>query len=458
MNLPYRSAIAAALLTIAGCQPHPLETLGASRAATMPTRVDPIRADEGQGDAAPRPTGDLTLAEAAPLVLMHNPRLRAYATDVRIAEARAIQAGLWSNPEIGLELENIVGSGRLSGVDAAETTLSLAQTLPLGGDMQRRRELAGVRTQLANWDYQAERLAVLSGLTRRFVEALGADRRIGLAERELELARATQDITIGRVEAGDASPVEQSRVVVPVITAEVALQRARRQRHAAYRRIAASWGGHEVTFDRVTGDLEHLDDPPPPDTLVRLVNRNPNVARWATEISERMAVWRLAQAESVPDLTGAVGLKHHNEDDEVALVVGISLPLPLFDRRQGDMTAARLGAASAGQRRLDAQLRIESMLSVAYADLAGSYDEAVAMRARAIPAATRAYEATRQAFNEGKLPFLDVLDAQRTLFGLQQHYLDALTSYHTAVAEIESLIGQPLADIEPSPPHTETQP
>ncbi len=460
MKLPSLFAVAAALLMIVGCRPHPLDAPGpsGSTATQTPAGISNVHADEGQGDAPPRPTGDLTLSDASATALIHSPRLRVYATDVRIAEARAIQAGLWSDPEVSIELENFAGSGRLSGTAAVETTLSLAQTFPLGGDIQRRRELAGVRRQLTNWDYEAQRLAVLSQLTCRFVEAMAADRRIALAEKELELARATQDITSKRVAAGDASPVEQSRVIVPVITTEVALKRARRERHAAYRRVAASWGGREVTFERVTGDLERLDDPPSLDTLVGLVNQNPSVARWATEISARIAEQRLAEAEAVPDLTGGIGLKHHGEDDEMALVVGISLPLPLFNRRQGDILAARFGAASARQRRRDAELRIESMLSAAYADLAGSYDEAVAMHARAIPAATRAYAATRQAFNEGELPFLDVLDAQRTLFDLQQRYVEALASYHAAVARIESLIGQPLSDIKPSQTRKETQP
>lgn len=458
MNLPRWFALTATLLIIIGCQPHPLDNPGPSRSPTLQTSAEHMDLDKEQREAAPPPTGELTLSDASALAIMHSPRLRAYASDVRVAEARAIQARLWSNPEVSVEFENIAGSGRLSGVDAAETTLSLAQTFPLGGDIQRRRDLADVRTQLANWEYEAERLSVLLELTRQFVDALAADRRIALAEQELELARATQDLTVKRVEAGDASPVERSRVVVPVITAEVALKRARRQRQAAYRQLATAWGGRQVTFDRAAGDLEQLADPPSPDMLVGLINQNPNVARWATEISERIAERRLAEAEATPDLTGGIGLKHHNEDDEVGLVIGVSLPLPVFDRRQGDILAARLGVASARQRQRDAELRIERMLSAAYADLAGSYDEAVAMRDSAIPAATRAYEATRQAFNEGELPFLDVLDAQRTLFELQQSYVEALASYHTAAAEIESLIGQPLSDIKPTPTHTENQP
>ncbi len=371
-----------------------------------------------------------------------------------------MQAGRWSNPELDVEIENIAGTGSFSSVDSAETTVSLAQTFPLGGDIARRREVAQARTRLANWEYESARLAVLLEATQRFVDALAADQRIALSERELALARATQNLTVQRVEAGDVSPVEKARVVVPVITAEVALERARREREAAYRRVATTWGSRTVSFDRLVGDMEQLDPLPSVDALVELINANPEVARWAAAISKRLAEQRLAEAGAVPDLTGRVGVKHDNADDAVGLVVGVALPLPIFDRRRGDILAARLGASAAGQRQREAELRLEDMLSDAYARLAGSHDEATALKARALPAATNAYDATRRAFDEGKLPFLDVLDAQRTLFDLQSRYIDALAGYHTAAAEIEALIGQRLTDLNQpaTPTEQETQP
>jgi len=250
------------------------------------------------------------------------------------------------------------------------------------------------------------------------------------------------------------------RVVVPVITAEVALARAERERDAAYRRIATVWGGRSADFERLSGRLEAVAPPPDARGLVELINANPEVARWAAEISGALAEQRLARAEARPDVTGRLGVKHHNEDDAVALVVGVSLPLPVLDRRSGAALAARWGAAAARDRQREAELRLEAMLSAAYAELAGSYDEAVALRDRAIPAATEAFASTRRAFEEGKLPFLDVLDAQRTLFDLQSRYIDALASYHTAAAEIEALIGQRLTDLNQPviPNEQETQP
>ncbi len=450
-------AFCVVLICVCGCASDPLaDSEGwavAKRAQTEAVESasnGPRRSTAGRADEPPAPRGDVTLGDALALALTHNPGLRAYGWEVRAAEARVMQAGLWPNPELDVEIENVAGSGRFTGVDAAETTVSVSQRIALGGVIERRREAAELSARLANWDAEAARVEVMVQVTRRFAEALASERRVELAGQELELARATERVTVERVEAGDASPVERARVQVPVITAEVAYKRAERSREAAYGRLAATWGGREVGFERLRGELGAIGVVPGPDVLMNQVNRNPRVARWATQISARRAARRLAEAEAVPDVTGRVGVKHHNEDDEVAMVLGVSLPVPLFDRRQGDVLAARLSESAAEQRRREAELRVQSMLSVAYAELIGAHDEATALHQRALPAATEAFEATRRAFDEGKLSFLDVLDAQRTLFELQRRYLDALVAYHAAAADIESLIGQRLADLTPT--------
>lgn len=398
----------------------------------------------------PDPTGELSLGQALEVSMARSPKLRAFRLELQRAEALELQAGLWNNPSIDAEVENVAGSGELAGVEAAETTVSLAQTFPLGRDIGRRRELAGQRTGLAEWDYEAARLEVMVEVTRRFIDALAADRRLTLARQELELAQTTEEVTTKRVEAGDASPVELARVAVPVITAKVGLKATERLRDAAYRRLSLMWDG-QVGFDRVVGDLDEISPVPEPHALIRHINNNPDVARWAAAVGERIAEQRLAEAEAIPDLTARLGATTFNRTDDVALVFGVSLPLPIFDRRQGDIRAARKGEMAARERQRETELRIESMLSAAYAELLAAHDEALALREHALPAAEQAFEATRQAFAEGKLAFLDVLDAQRTHFELQRRYLDALAAYHSTTAEIESLIGQRLVDLADSP-------
>lgn len=443
-----------------GCQPNPLKAPAQSSSQlpidkTVVTSANVSTEFASIEDvSAPNPTGDLSLNDAVALAIEHGPRLEAFSLDVRVAEARAVQAGLWANPELEAEVENIAGRDRLSGTDAAESTISLAQLIPIGGDIHRRKELAGVQVEKANWDYEAARIEVVAEVTQRFVEALASDRRLILAKQALELATETERVIEQRVKAGDASPVEQSRILVPVIVAEVELKQAELARDAAYQRLALTWDGQEVTYDRVVGDLDSVVQIPEARTLVRYISNAPAVAEWTAEISQRIAERRLAEAEAKPDLTGRIGLKHFSEDDESALVVGLSLPLPVSDRRQGDIRAARLGEASARLRRREAELRIEAMLSTAYSQLVSSYTESTMLHDRALPAANDAYESTKAAFDHGSLPFIDVLDAQRTLFDLQRRYVEGLVRYHTAVIEIETLIGHRLSDLNESEDNT----
>ena len=466
-NRLWRALCATTALLLAGCATFEMpDWAGAPYQRdhrVLPGPDEPTRdaSAKSEADPAADPTGALALREAMALALMRSPGLRAYGWDVRRAEALALQAGLWPNPELDVEFENFAGSDAFSGTDSLETTVSLAQTFPLGGDIARRRELAGYKTELAGWDYEAARLGVLTEVTRRYIAVLAANRRIEAARDALQLAQQVLTTAEKRIDAGDAPPIEAARASVPVATTRITLKRAERDFESANKRLSLTWGASRPTFDSLTGSLDELVPPPAAEQLIALINENPSVARWSTEISARRAERRLAEAEAVPDLTGRIGVRDDQAEDAQALVVGISLPLTIFDRRQGDILEARLGVTSARRRQREAELRIESMLAEAYARLVNAYDEATALRDIALPPATEAFDLTRRAFENGDLTFLDVLDAERTLVELRTRYVAALDAYHTAAADIEGLIARPLAelaDVEPpSPEPTQTE-
>ena len=450
---------------LSGCSPSPMSDgywaparpLGNTYESYQPS----IASDRGDDHPAVDPEGDLSLRDALAVALLGNPELAAWGFGVRAAGARTLQAGLWPNPALGVELENFAGSGGVSGTDSLETTLVLSQAFPLGGDVERRRRLAALRGELAGWDYEAARITLMTEVTQRFVEALAAQRQVSLAEQSLALARQVFDSIRRRIEAGDAPDIERSRAAVPVATAAIELKRAEHALEAARARLALMWGASSPRFTRVVGDLDQVRPAPPAAALVALVNQNPQVARWAVEITARQAQVKLAQAQAVPDLTASLGYRRLNESDDSALVAGISIPLPLFDRGQGDILAARIDVASARRERRAAELRVEAALAAVYGRLRSAHAEAIALRDDALPPAGEAYEAIRGAFEQGNLGFLDVLDAERTLIDLRRQHLAALAAYHSAAAEVEGLIGQPLAEVgrqEPSQPLEDTNP
>lgn len=455
-------AVSAFAVGIVGCSPSPLSEdywatrrpLGASFDLVQPSRELPANLSPEQPRGSPindTMTGDLMLRDALAAALRGNPSLSRFGYDVRAAEAQVVQAGLWLNPEVDLEVENFAGSGDLEGFDAAEVTLALSQTFPLGGDIAKRKEFARLQGRLAGWDYEAARIGLLAEVAGRHVDVLAAQRQVELARESLKLAEQVADSIGRRVEAGDAAAVERSRAAVPVATARIALRRAERALESARVQLALTWGSSSPAFDSVKGDLDALRPLPPVSAITTLIGQNPDVARWVTEIASRQAEVELARAEVVPDLTAGLGFRWFNETDDSALIGGVSIPLPIFDRRQGDILASRFGVASAKNQQRAVELRVEAAVATAYARLANAYDEATALRDDALPPANEAYRDIKQAFDRGNLGFLDVLDVERTLIELRQQYLDALAEYHGAVADLEGLIGQPLDSISAGP-------
>ena len=393
---------------------------------------------------APTPTDGLTLRQALALALLRNPQLAAFSWQVRAREAETLQAGLLPNPELGIEMENFAGSGSFSGAGAAETTVTLSQLVELGGKRARRRSAASLEGRLAGWDFEAKRLDVVTDTAKAFIHVLAAQERLSQAEELAGLAERFFGTVSERVEAGKVSPVEQTRAQVPLSEARIARDRARIALNASRKELTALWGEDAPAFERAVGSLEEIAPVPAEARLAALLEQNPDVARWRTEDQQRSARLALARANAIPDVTLYAGGRNLQETGDNTFVAGLSIPLPVFDRNQGGIAAARAARSQTRQEGRAARNRTRAALAAAYRELSASFGEVQTMKQKILPAATASFEATDLGYREGKFGFLAVLDAQRTLFDVKGRYLEALTAYHQARAEVERLIGAPL--------------
>jgi outer membrane protein, heavy metal efflux system len=402
--------------------------------------------------ASAEPTGVLRLEEVLRMALLQNPELSSTAFEVRAAEARALQAGLPPNPELELEIEDFGGTGEVRAFQASENTLQLSQLIELGGKRARRLRAAGLERDLAGWDYEAKRLEVLTDASKAFIAVLAAQERISLTEETLRLSEQVLKAVQERIKAGKVAPVEATRARVEVSNARREAERARSALQAARTRLSASWGGTQPAFERVSGTLEAGVTPVPPiEELSGRLSQNPDLARWAVETASRQAALRVEESKRTPDVTVSGGVRYLNEIDDTGFVVNLSLPLVLFDRNQGGVLEARYRVALAGEERRVAEVRLARALAEAYQELLTAYGDVTVIWEDALPAAQAAFEAATEGFRQGKFGFLDVLDAQRTLFETRGQYLEALSGYHKAVAEVERLIGEPLGDVTNAP-------
>jgi cobalt-zinc-cadmium efflux system outer membrane protein len=127
--------------------------------------------------------------------------------------------------------------------------------------------------------------------------------------------------------------------------------------------------------------------------------------------------------------------------------VGISIPLPFFDRNQGNIQAAKYQINRVESQREVAVTEVNRALQEAYRTLQASYHEVQQLQEEVLPGAESAFEGIQTGYRQGKFDYLEVLDAQRTLFTSRTRYIQALAEYNRAVAEVERLIGTPLSEI-----------
>lgn len=398
------------------------------------------------------PTGAITLRQALALALMKNPELQAFSWEVRAREAATLQAGLLPNPAIAADMQDLNGSGASIGdVRQPQMTLQLSQLIELGGKRSRRREVASFTRDLAGWDYETKRIDVATQVSQTFIDVLGAQQQLALMEETVRLAEQVAGIVSERVKAGKVSPVEETKANVTLSSTRIELERARREWEVSRKRLAATWGSAAPLFESAEGDLGPVSAIPSLPQLAQRLSQNPDLARWATEISQRQAVIDLERSRGIPDITLMGGVRRYNTSEDNVFVVGLSIPLPLFNLNQGGIEEARFRLTRAEAERRAVEVRVATALAEAYRTLSTAYVEVTSLEKTVLPGAKTAFEAVNEGYRLGKFGLLDVLDAQRTFFGSRAQLLRALTDYHQAVADVERLIGERLDAVQETP-------
>ncbi|MHC4760984.1 MAG: TolC family protein [Planctomycetota bacterium] len=214
--------------------------------------------------------------------------------------------------------------------------------------------------------------------------------------------------------------------------------------------MASSWAGETPTFERAAGELDSLAPLPTVEELTLLISQNPDVARWPLEVDKGKASLELEKANAISDITLSGGMKRFNETDDNAIVFGISIPLPISDTNQGGRMEAAYALSRVREEQRAAQSDIQMELAQAYQALSNSHAEATELDNNILDEAESVFEASRTGYSVGKLDYLYVLDAQRTLFEVKTQYIDALGSFHTAKTDVERLIGSPIESIHVS--------
>jgi cobalt-zinc-cadmium efflux system outer membrane protein len=181
------------------------------------------------------------------------------------------------------------------------------------------------------------------------------------------------------------------------------------------------------------------------DALTARLQSNPDFLRFATEARLRDAELRLAHAQAKPDLNVSFGIRRFEATSDAALVAGVSMPIPIFNRNQGAIREAEVRREQLRVQSDAALIRAEATLFGLYQELISARGRVETLRGTAIQQAQAALDQTQVGFERGRFSYLELESAQQELLGLEGAALDAAANYHQQLIEIERLIAEPLA-------------
>lgn len=381
----------------------------------------------------------LVLNQAIAWALEHSPVLGASASRADAANASRSQAGALPNPEISVEAENIYGDGPYDGVDVAEITYGVSQLVELPGKRGNRIRVAEAEKTKIHYTSDGARLDLIRDVTIAYAELVAAQRDLAVIAEERNLAAEVRNSVAARVDAGKEPPIQRNKAEIELSSSDIALERARRSVNTKKKALGILMGGNLSDF---TVDAKTLPAPTEPEPFLyyrEQLARTPDVKSFEADVTQAQSMLSLEKASAFPDPTVAFGVKQFREDDRQAFVAGVSLPLPVFNINRAGIQRAghELNAAKLEQR--GGELALEASLTEAYENFVSAYREASTLNDSVLPGAEEAFSFSRQGYDAGKFGYLEVLDAQRTLFDARRQYNEAIFDYYRQRATIERM-------------------
>lgn len=403
---------------------------GAASAQTLPSRQATAPAPLSE------PAASLTLEQAVQRVMDANYALSSarYAADS--SEGIVLQARARPNPVLGIEVEDT------SRKATRNTTTTLSLPIELGGKRDARVAAAELARDAARQEARQVQADVRARAVAAFFEVLVAQERTALSAKTVDIARAAYRIADKRVEAGRAPPLEADRARVELANAELERDEAASLLDLARQSLSALWGSPVPRFAKAEGNIAAPANRPGLDDLSAALEKSPALQAARLESERSRAQVAVERSKRYPDIEVSASVIRNNEQGRNQMMLGVSIPLPLFDRNQGNVYEASMLAYKSRDDYLGLKVRLQAQLQRAASQFDIARNAALRLESEILPGADTAYTRAERGFEAGKFGFIEVLDAQRALFQARARYLSALSDAYQALAQIDRILGQ----------------
>ena len=389
----------------------------------------------------------LTLEQAVQQALARNPELQAARYAVDVAHGRLQQAGLWPNPRLQFEGESdkpYADNGEFS------RNLGFSQDFPIAGRINRQKDVARVDVALVLAEINEAERRLAGQVAGRFYTAVTIDRGIALRNELIDIERSLVDVTRNRLKAGEVSELD-----VNTITLELERLTAERDvllgdQGVAVAELAASLGLPVPYTMELDTSLPPIGPQPALPVLERRAYaRRPDLRIRTLETDRARAEQALARASAWEDWTVWLGVQQDRigfegaprQSVDNAVLLSLSIPLPLFNRNQGDVATARAAERQATQGVEALRLAIANEVAATYHELGRLATTLAAQQQRMLPLSQRNAVLARDAYGQGQISIIEVVQVERLRNELRANYLDIYGRYLQSRARLDMATG-----------------
>ena len=366
------------------------------------------------------------------LALTRSPVVSIGQQRVEVAKGRQVQAGLYPNTRVGYHANEI----GMHGSDGAHGVF-LQQRFITGGKRELDVQIAEQAVFSEQFFLEASKLRVLTDVDNAFGNLLIAQQKVDVLSTLVNVNRTTFDATKRLVEAGQSGKHVEWQASIELSQAEVARDQAIQEHQYAWRDLMFVCGQPNIKLVRVSGDVAKVVNGGSFQVVVEsIINKSPQVAMAQQRIQQATLNVRRQKLETVPNIDAMVSLRNHSLTGDNITNIQVGIPVPLFDKNQGNIRTAEAEEAMrrAELRRLKLSLR-QRAASV-YRDFETARIAESRYREEILGSATKNLNLITKGYQDGQVDFLSMLTAQRTLLNVQLTYLRSSRKLHNAVTKL----------------------
>ena len=376
-----------------------------------------------------------TLEQAEKIAGEANPTLRQTEAEIRASKARLQQSGLYPNPTVAYTGDEIRGGS----VGGGKQGFFVQQTMVTGGKLGLSREVFAKDVKLAEIEAEEQKMLVQSAVKMAFLRVLAAQE---LLDARRDMAAIAQDSTETQRRLMNTGQADETEVLEAEVEAQRMRMGARMQENTLreeWRSLAAVIGQPGLPLATVAGDLEKGWPEVNEEEAVEAIAKESPAVRIA-DVTEARAqnVFSRARREAIPDVQVRGGMEYNHELlGSVPFAKGwegiaeVAVEIPLFNRNQGNVRAARADIERAVQEKKRISLTLRERAASAVDQYANARLMASEYREEMLPRAKKAYGLMAEKYGQMLASYPRVLDAQRKLYELQIEYISVLESVWT---------------------------